>query len=535
MVPAAIPSSRGRSVAARGPSRKTGIAPSPVASAVPEAASKRVSNRTAARTSRTRSLRLLFRTVAVLNQVPVAPASPERFRDLLGSDYSQVEEAIAAAGRLLSGRVIWHVNSTARGGGVAEMLQSLLAYARGAGVDARWLTIGGDEDFFRITKRIHNNLHGASGDGGELGKSEREIYERNLIGSVSELSRLVREGDLVYLHDPQTAGIVPHISARGVSVVWRCHVGLDHPNDQARVAWSFLLPYVREADACVFSRKAFVWEGLDEAKLWLVAPSIDAFSPKNQDLDPDAVRAIVARIGLTEDGGPAPVFTRHDGSRARVDRPADLDQEGPVPMEAPLVVQVSRWDRLKDPIGVLHSFAEHCGHRDAHLLLAGPSVAEVADDPEGAEVLAEVRDVRQRLPADVRARAHLASLPMDDIEENAAMVNAIQRRANVVVQKSLAEGFGLTVSEAMWKARPVVASRIGGIQDQIVDGESGLLIDDPTDLEATGAAIDALLGDPARADAIGAAARERVRESFLGTRHLIQYMGLIERLLADEG
>ena len=436
---------------------------------------------------------------------------------------------------MLAGRVIWHVNSTARGGGVAEMLQSLLAYARGAGVDVRWLTIGGNEDFFRVTKRIHNHLHGSPGDGGELGKAERKVYERSLKESAAELVGLVRDGDLVYLHDPQTAGLAPHVKSKKTSVVWRCHVGLDHPNALARDAWSFLLPHVESADAYVFSRRAFAWEGLEEEKLWLVPPSIDAFSAKNQDLEADAVRAIVATIGLARGGdGAVPVFRRQDGSPARVDRPAELNQDGPIPWKSPLIVQVSRWDRLKDPIGVLRCFAEHCRHSDAHLLLAGPSVAEVADDPEGAEVLEEVRAERQRLPAEARARVHLACLPMDDIEENAAMVNAIQRRADVVLQKSLAEGFGLTVAEAMWKARPVVASRIGGIQDQIVDGESGLLIDDPTDLAATGAAIDSLLDDPARAEAIGTAARERVRQSFLGTRHLVQYMELIERMLQPQ-
>jgi len=473
--------------------------------------------------------------VGALTQVPVAPASPERFRALLGDDYSQVEDAIGAAGRLLAGRVIWHVNSTARGGGVAEMLQSLLAYARGADVDARWVTIGGNEDFFRITKRIHNHLHGSPGDGGELGKPEHEIYERALLEAADELTRLVSPGDVVYLHDPQTAGLAPHVKSREVSVVWRCHVGLDRPNDLARAAWAFLEPYVRNADAYVFSRRGFAWDGLEEGKLWLVAPSIDAFSPKNQEMDPEAVRAILARTGISEDGGRAPVFLRQDGSQARVDRSAELDQEAPVPDGAPLVVQVSRWDRLKDHAGVLASFAEHCQDPEAHLLLVGPSVAEVVDDPEGAEVLAEIRAQCQALADDVRARVHLACLPMDDVDENAAMVNAIQRRADVVLQKSLAEGFGLTVAEAMWKARPVVASRIGGIQDQIVHGESGLLVDDPTDLRAAAEAMNALLGDPDRAAAIGVAARERVRGSFLGTRHLVQYMQLIEEMLRADG
>jgi trehalose synthase len=473
--------------------------------------------------------------VAAITQVPVAPASTDRFRALLGPGYSQVEEAIGAARRLLAGRVVWHVNTTARGGGVAEMLQSLLAYARGAGVDTRWVTIGGDDQFFKVTKRIHNHLHGAPGDGGELGEAERAAYEDTLAAGADELGPLIRRGDIVYLHDPQTAGLIEAMRSRRARVVWRCHVGLDHPNELARAAWAFLERYVREADAYVFSRRGFAWEGLAEEKLWLVAPSIDAFSPKNQELEPDAVEAILVQTGLAADGGIAPVFERGDGTSARVDRSAELDQDGPIPGDAPLIVQVSRWDRLKDHAGVLRCFAEHLGHPGAHLLLVGPSVAEVADDPEGAEVLAEIRAQWGALPDEVRSRVHLACLPMDDVEENAAMVNAIQRRADVVVQKSLAEGFGLTVAEAMWKSRPVVASRIGGIQDQIVDGESGLLIDDPADLGAAAAAIDSLLDDPARAEAIGAAARERVRQSFLGTRHLVQYMDLIARMLADGG
>jgi trehalose synthase len=474
--------------------------------------------------------------VPALTQVPVAPASPERFRSLIGDDYAGVEEAARTAQRVLEGRVVWHVNSTARGGGVAEMLQSLLAYARGAGVDVRWLTIGGGPDFFRVTKRIHNHLHGSDGDGGGLGPAERKIYEQQLLEAADELVGLVRNGDIVYIHDPQPAGLIPHTKSIGTRIVWRCHVGIDHPNDLARQAWDFLRPYVDDADAYVFSRREFVWDGLPTDRLWLVPPSIDAFSPKNEELDAEAVRAILNVIGLgSGDHHTHAVFDRQDGSTARVDRVAELDQEGPVPEGAPVIAQVSRWDRLKDPIGVLRCFAEHVRSTEAHLLLAGPSVADVADDPEGAEVLAEVRAARAELPPEVRARVHLASLPMDDVQENAAMVNTIQRRADVVVQKSLAEGFGLTVAEAMWKAKPVVAPRVGGIQDQIVDGESGLLIDDPADLSAAGEAITSLLDDPDRARVIGENARERVRHSFLGTRHLAQYMQLIEQMLRTDG
>jgi trehalose synthase len=466
--------------------------------------------------------------------VPISPVSPERYRPVVGDRWDEVEGAIGRAREVLAGRVIWHVNSTPRGGGVAEMLRSLLAYARGVGADARWVAIGGDSDFFRVTKRLHNHLHGDPGDGGGLGEPEREAYESNLAECAAELSDLIRVGDIVYLHDPQTAGLVERMQLKGAQVIWRCHIGLDRPNALARAAWRFLEPYVKPAHAYVFSRRAFVWDGLDDDKLWLVAPSIDVFSPKNEEIDAATIHAIVAQAGLSADGGQVPSFTREDGSVARVDRSAELDQDGFLDEDTPLVVQVSRWDRLKDHGGLLEAFADHLRDRDAHLLLAGPSVESVADDPEGAEVLSELRRQRASLDTEKRARVHLASLPMEDAEENAVIVNAIQRRADVIVQKSLAEGFGLTVAEAMWKGRPVVASRIGGIQDQIVDGESGVLLNDPADLVATAAAIDGLLADRARAERIGRAAQERVRDKFLATRHLVQYVALIGGMLEGD-
>src|SRR5919106_4168949 len=203
-----------------------------------------------------------------LTQVPVAVLKPERFKDVIASDrYEAFAAAIATARRQFEGRAVWSINSTARGGGVAEMLRSLLAYARGAGIDARWLVIPGAPEFFRITKRIHNNLHGDPGDGGDLGEAEAAIYEHTLLRVIEDLAGLVRPGDLAIVHDPQPAGLCRALKGIGAIVLWRCHVGLDKPNGIARRAWDFLKPHIEVADGFVFSRKAFAWEGLPEDKV----------------------------------------------------------------------------------------------------------------------------------------------------------------------------------------------------------------------------------------------------------------------------
>ncbi len=472
-----------------------------------------------------------------LTHIPVSTLRPERFEAVSTPHEAELlEDLIRHAHEALRGRVVWSISSTARGGGVAEMLRSLIAYARGAGVDARWAVIDGDERFFAITKRLHNRLHGSAGDGGALGAAEHREYERTLADNAADLVGLLDARDIVLLHDPQAAGLIAAVEQSGALAVWRAHVGLDLPNDTAREAWSFLRPYVEPADAYVFSRAAYAWDGLPDERVEIIAPSIDAFSPKNEDLASGAVLAILASAGLMTDGaGTHASFTRMDGSPGRVDRRAEVVEERPLTPADRFVLQVSRWDRLKDPSGVLHGFAEHvAGRTDAHLVLAGPSVAAVADDPEGAAVWDEAGAAFRRLPAEARARVHLCSLPMHDPEENAAIVNALQRRAAVVVQKSLAEGFGLTVSEAMWKGRPVVASRVGGIQDQVQDGTTGVLVD-PLDLRSFGEALLRLLDDPPAAGRMGRAAQERVRTSYLGPRHLGQYFELFRRLLVERG
>jgi trehalose synthase len=462
-----------------------------------------------------------------VSEVHVEPEQPDRFRALIGPErYDQFQEAGRHAAERLGDATVWNVNSTARGGGVAEMLQRLVGYARGGGIDARWLVVEGEPDFFEVTKRIHNRLHGSTGDGGPLDDDACAVYQRVLQPAAADLADLVKTGDVVVLHDPQTAGLIPAVRRLGARAVWRCHVGTEVTSDLADEAWAFLLPFLAEAEAYVFSRAPFVWRGLDARRVHVIAPSIDAFSTKNRDLDQETTQAILAAAGVI-----AP--TAVPDGRSLVGTRARMVEDQPIPPAARVVTQVSRWDRLKDPVGVIHGFAAHVApFTDGHLVVAGPSSESVTDDPEGAEVLEQCVEARDRLAPDVRARVHLACLPMADAEENALMVNALQRQAAVVVQKSLAEGFGLTVAEAMWKARPVVASRVGGIQDQIDDGRTGLLVDDPTDLAAFGAAVRALLEQPERAEALGLAAREAIGERFLAPRHLRQYAELVASLVA---
>jgi trehalose synthase len=473
-----------------------------------------------------------------MREVAVQAIDATRLEPLIGEQRMAhyLAEAVEAR-RLLAGRSVVNVNSTAAGGGVAELLQSLLAYARGAGIDARWLVLEGDPEFFAITKRIHNWIHGVPGDGGPLREEERRHYERVAERNAQELRALVRPGDVVIVHDPQPAGLAPALRRLGATVVWRCHIGADAPNRWTARAWEFLRPYLADvADAIVVSRLPYAPPWADLARVHAIPPSIDPFSAKNQPMDPEQVRAALVYVGLLagEVDGPHVSFVRRDGSQGRINRHADVLQTGPPPPpDAPLVVQVSRWDRLKDMAGVMTAFAEHVEPGlGAHLLLAGPVVTGVADDPEGGEVLRECIDRWRRLPHHARSRVHLACMPMADPDEQAAIVNALQRHATIVLQKSLAEGFGLTVSEAMWKERPVIGSAVGGIVDQIRDGEDGILLPDPCDLPACGAAIERLLRDPLEAARLGRNAGARVTDAFLGDRHLERYASLFAQIAA---
>lgn len=460
----------------------------------------------------------------------MSPLEPTRFDDVLESEQAATfARDLKLAAEELRGHTLWHVNSTATGGGVAEMLQSVLGYLQGGGVSSGWAVVDGDDEFFLVTKRIHHFLHGSKGDGGELGPDERSALLSTLDRQAGELRDLVRSGDVVILHDPQTVGFAPLLRGMGVPVIWSCHIGTDDPNEMTQQGWDFLMPFVQAADRVVFSRASYIWNALDRQKVEIIPPCIDAFSPKNQWLDPDTVTAILSQAAIVPDdaGTASPTFHRQDGTSATVKAKARMIEEQPIDPLAKVVTQISRWDPLKDHQGLMEGFARFVpADLNAHLVLAGPSPDSVTDDPEGAETLDELQAAWRQLPPESRARVHIACLPMADVEENAAIVNALQRRSQVIVQKSLAEGFGLTVAEAMWKEAPTVASAVGGIQDQIQDGVSGILIDDPGDLAGFGGALTRLLADPDRARALGRAAHESVRDHYLAPCYLARFLEL---------
>ncbi len=478
--------------------------------------------------------------MAGLIEVPVTPrtlggldraADPNK-----GTRLREITEQLRTR---LAGRVVWNVSSAPSGGSVAELLHSLVAYARGAGIDARWVAIRGSREFFLVAKGLRRALHGAADGPLALGPRGRALYEEVLHENALELSGLVGSDDVVVLHDSQTAGLIPHLVGAGARVIWRCHIGSDEPNPHSEQGWEFLAPYLDPAHAYVFTRKAFVPQVCDPARTEVIPATIDPRSPKNQELAPETVRAILVHAGILEGppGDGVPEFVREDGTPGRVDRCADVIRLGPAPAwDTPVVVQIARWDPLKDPVGVLNGFCavlEAFAPRPVDLVLAGPNVRAVADDPEEATVFNAVLDAWRHLPHAARRHIHLVHLPMTDVEENAAMVNALQRHAAVVVQKSVCEGVGLAVSEAMWKGRPVVGSAVGAISEQIAHGETGLLVEDPGDLEGFAQAVGRVLEDATLASALGRGAREHVRKHLSEARSLERWHAVLRRV--DEG
>ncbi len=390
-------------------------------------------------------------------------AALDRYEEFVGR--GTIEE-LRLLGAHLAGRRIVTVNSTAVGGGVAEILNQLVPLSREVGVDIRWEVIKGGEDFFGVTKRLHNALHGKSET---FSTRDWEIFRETTERNCAELDL---DADVVFIHDPQPAGLIAARRPDRGHWVWRCHIDVSAPQADA---WEFVAGYVARYDATVFSAPQFARDlALPQV---MIAPSIDPHSDKNRDLSDSEIERILDRLK--------------------------------VPRDKPIITQVSRFDRLKDPVGVIAAFRLARKYNDCRLVLAGGSAT---DDPEGAEVLAAVHEAANGDP-DI----HVLELPPTANIE----INALQRASTVILQKSLKEGFGLTVSEALWKGKPVIAGAVGGIPLQITHRYSGILTHT---VEGTAFWIRQLLNAPDYARRLGANGREHVRNNFLLTRHLRDYL-----------
>lgn len=370
----------------------------------------------------------------------------------------------------LRGRTVVHVNSTRAGGGVAEILTKLIPLKQALGLDARWLTLEGDPDFFQCTKWLHNAIQGSRAD---IPDTLLRAYEATNARNAEVLRPALEDADVVFIHDPQPAPLLSLCPRRRGKWVWRCHIDASNPG---RRAWRYLRGFVAAYDASIFSLADFAHR-LPHTQ-YLIAPSIDPLSDKNVDLGEVEVRDVLEEFGI-------------DALR-------------------PILLQVSRFDRFKDPLGVIRAYRlAKAFAPEAQLVLAGGGAD---DDPEGAAVLAEVRAAAQDDP-DV----HVLDLPPDAHRT----INALQRAADLVIQKSLREGFGLTVTEAMWKGKPVIGSDTGGIRLQVVNGHTGYLVNTP---EGAAMRIRDLLHRPDRVLEMGRKAKELVRENFLITRHVREYL-----------
>lgn len=471
-------------------------------------------------------------------------------------DYAAVAHLAPAVQRLrdaaskvvdrLAGRTLWMVNSTAKGGGVAELLPPMLRLFRDLDVAVEWVVIETDRaEFFQLTKRIHNLLHGVAE--APLTREDRELFESVNRANAEAMTALVSPGDIVAVHDPQPmplAGMLrEHVD---VTCIWRCHIGLDEDDAHTRGAWEFLEPYASAYGDAVFSAPEYVPPFFaDRARV--IYPGIDPLASKNREMHVHEVVRVLANAALTTTTGPVlrPPFL-HLANRLQPDgafRPAIWPEDIGL-LIRPIVTQVSRWDRLKGFEPLLLAFAKlksdirrngdrfdafHRRRLDiARLVLAGPDPEGVADDPEAAEVLEELKRAYRALDPAVQADIALVTLPMRAPRENALMVNALQRTSSVVAQNSLREGFGLTVTEALWKRIPVLTnSRACGPRQQVRDGVDGRLVADPEDVDALAEALIDVLSDPDRGDHWGRQAQRHVHEKFLVFNQLGGWMELL--------
>lgn len=392
-----------------------------------------------------------------------------QYAQITGTSVIQHLEQLAAP---LKGAKVVHVNSTREGGGVAEILQKLIPFKRALGIDASWEVINGSPAFYECTKGFHNALQGLDVN---IPEPLLKAYEETNARCAEQLRPILEQADFVFIHDPQPAALLSHFPKRRGKWIWRCHIDASHP---FRPVWKYLRQWLAAYDASIFSLPEFA-QPLPHPQ-YVIAPSIDPLSDKNRDLPAAEIEAIYPQFGLDP--------------------------------QRPMVLQVSRYDRFKDPVGVIQAYRLAAKLTPLQLVLAG---GEASDDPEGLAVLQEVQQAAAGDP-DI----HVLLLPSDAHRT----INALQRAADIVIQKSIREGFGLTVAEGMWKGKPVIGGDTGGIRLQVFDHYTGFLVRTP---EGAALRIRYLLHRARLRRQIGERARQFVMDNFLNTRHLREYLTLL--------
>ncbi len=363
----------------------------------------------------------------------------------------------------MGGKRVQNINSTAVGGGVAEILTRMVPLLRELGIDAKWDLVKGGQDFYSVTKKFHNALHGRPEI---IDQRDFDIFTETSKRNIDELDT---SADIVFVHDPQPIALIE--KKKDNKWIWRCHIDVSDPNQKV---WKFLMDFIERYDSAVFSAPSFAQRL--PIRQFLIAPSIDPLSDKNKELPQETIDEVLKKYKIIKD--------------------------------KPIITQISRFDYLKDPSGVIDAYLQVKRYIDCQLILAGGTAT---DDPEGQKVLEEVQN-----KANADKDIHILLLPQNDIE-----VNALQRASDVIIQKSIKEGFGLTVAEALWKAKPVVASSVGGIPLQVRHKYSGLLCHS---IEGATFSIKQLLHSPDYAKKLGQNGREHIKNNFLLTRHIKEYI-----------
>ncbi|HHP7241770.1 MAG TPA: glycosyltransferase [Cyclobacteriaceae bacterium] len=489
-----------------------------------------------------------------MKKVEVKPGPTLNDYESYASLYATVKDFKDASQPLInamSNRKIWMINSTATGGGVAEMLHPIIRILDDMKVNIEWQVIETSEQkFFDFTKNLHNLIHGKGNPA--LTAEGKEVYDLVNKENGEAFADYISDGDIVIIHDPQPMGMARYLKdKKNVTTVWRCHIGLDLQNESTIAAWDFLKPYFDDYDHSVFTSPEYVPQYLDKNSVSIITPAIDPFSNKNMEMKTHTISGILHNAGIIPDGHPymlEPFMAKaqrvqYDGSFDSALLPEDIGL-----LFRPIITQVSRWDRLKGFEPLMKAFAhlkqniDTYSHGDENhrkridiirLVLAGPDPSSVKDDPEGQHVLTELINFYTLLDESIARDIAILLLPMESPQENALIVNALQRCSTIVAQNSLQEGFGLTVTEAMWKITPILGSMACGLRHQIRNGVDGQLVKDAEDTESLAQTISDMIREPIQLENQGYSAQRRAIDEFLVFSQLMKWGDTLAKLLKN--